>query len=170
VSRNELRSGWRRVLDSLPRFAACLVLLASASCISETGPVAVERINGNVTPFPGLANLFHDLPDGGSLNIFVAHGMAASEDQNELNLRTNIANRLGLTLDGAVEKRRLLSSTPLPTVTLDDASIWPDGYESMSPGWQCPPGDPNLPLDKCDAPYLDIAYYKGAGGGLAPVS
>jgi hypothetical protein len=134
---------------SICRLAACIALFVMTGCISSSGPVAIE----DSMPFPGLYNILNDLPAGGSLNIFVTHGMSTKQDESEPNLRQSIAKRLGLTLDGSTVQKNL--PIPQPTVTLDGQSIWPavSGYH-----WQCTNNDANF--ENCDAPYLDITTYK----------
>jgi hypothetical protein len=148
------------ILEMLRRLAACITLLYMTGCISESGSVAVEKVDGKITPFPGLANLLNALPPGGSLNIFVTHGMSTSADESEKNLRDSIAQRLQLAPAGATQQQNLPRMAMRPDVRLDGAPIWPDSYA----GWQCSGSDPSNALDKCDAPYLDVSIYRSADG------
>jgi hypothetical protein len=127
-------------------------------CIAETGPVAIE----NSHPFPGLANLLEKVPTGGSLNIFVTHGMSTKADESEADLRESIAQNLHLNPDGTQVQVSLLAD-PLrdpPDIGIDGASIWPANYNYDD--WACT-NHPNH-LDRCDGPYLDINNYKTADG------
>jgi hypothetical protein len=150
-----------RVSAMLRRLATCLALLCVAGCVSESGPVAVEQVNGKITPFPGLANLLRDLPEGGSLNVFVADGMATFQDESNPPLRGSIAQRLNLNPVYATQQLNLASMSARPDIRLDGASIWPPDYT----GWQCSGGsDPANALNMCDAPYLDVSRYQTADG------
>jgi hypothetical protein len=130
----------------LSKIRFLLPLLVLAACVS-TGPVAIE----NHQPFPGLANALADLPAGGTLHVFLIHGMRTEQDESEPNLRASIQARLGLT---EIETHQQALPMPRPEITLDGHSLWPSQNT-----WSC-----GAPLQNCDAPYLDIATYSAPGG------
>jgi hypothetical protein len=152
IRTNRLR--WLWTMKFFRRTTGCIVLVGLSGCISESGPLAVDHNR----PFPGLDNLLSSLPAGGSLNIFVTHGMSTKADESEANLRQSIQQRLGLTPVGATTQLNLMS-TP-PDVWLDGALVWPKDYT----GWHCPENDPKHPLQDCDAPYIDISTYTAPAG------
>jgi hypothetical protein len=131
----------------------CLALFALTGCFPEIGPVAVEANH----PFPGLANLLKSVPNGGSLNIFITHGMSTKADESEANLRASIAQNLILVPIGQQEQQNLIQQ--YPDIQLDGLSVWPAGYSNDE--WNCTDRRPDN-LQKCDGPYLDINRYETA--------
>ena len=134
-----------------------LVLIAGAC--TETGPVAIRGPDPQQQPsqnaFPGLANALADVPSGGSLNVFVIHGMRTSADESEPNLRDSIAKRLGLTLEAT---RQQVLPMARPEVTLHRQSLWA-GRAADGTWSPCAKQDQPGGLANCDAPYLDINTY-----------
>lgn len=125
------------------KFVVAALLLAAATalggCVTH-GPVAVAPNQA----FKGIADLLADTPEGGSLNILVAHGMRADSDQNQVDVRNHLARRLNLTLREKPEPRILLKDE-WPRVFIGGDEVW------KKEDWPR------------DAPYVDIAIYSAPG-------
>jgi hypothetical protein len=132
-------------------------LLAAGAC-TEIGPVAVKGPDPQQpshNAFPGLANLLGEVPSGGSLNVFVIHGMRTSADESEFNLRESIAKRLNLTLE---KQQQQVLPMARPDIVLHGKSLW-DGRAATGTWSPCASSQ----LGDCDAPYLDINTYTAPG-------
>ncbi|WP_374573729.1 hypothetical protein [Phenylobacterium sp.] len=123
---------------------AIMALAAAATLCgcATTGPVAIRPDQS----LKGVADLLNDTPPGGSLNILVAHGMRADEDQDQADVRGHLAQKLHLTLQGA-PRQVLLLEKERPSVRIDGNEVWKTDAD-----WGR------------DLPYVDVAIYDAPGG------
>jgi hypothetical protein len=73
--------------------------------------------------FSGLRDIVTALPPGGTLDLFLVHGMRADADQTYDDVISAINERLPIEKDGDPEKK-LLVTMDVPTVTLDGVPVF----------------------------------------------
>jgi len=111
-------------------WAQSLILSALGACASY-GPVAVDPDRS----FSGLREIVDDLPEGGTVDIFLVHGMRADAPQTYADVIGALAGRLPLGTESPssdAQPRKLVAVAP--TVTMDGIAVFnPSNWEAYRP-------------------------------------
>lgn len=111
-------------------WAQSLILAALGACASY-GPVGVDPDRS----FSGLREIVGDLPDGGTVDVFLVHGMRADAPQTYADVIGALAGRLPLgteTSASDVQPTKLVATAP--TVSMDGIAVFNSGnWEAYRP-------------------------------------
>src|SRR6267142_6973192 len=117
---------WLRPLGD---WAGCALAMLLGGCHS-LGPVGIDPPNRS---FDGLSAVAGALPDDGTLDIFLVHGMRAGTTQLYTNEIAGIVKRLGLS-SPSTPGQPIKLVNEIPTVTLDGVPVFdPSNWENFQP-------------------------------------
>jgi hypothetical protein len=103
---------------------ACSAAVLFLTACGSSGPIAVDPDRN----FAGLGAIVNDLPDGGTLDVFLVHGMRADKPQTYADVIAAVAHRLQLEEIPDAESAAPVSLVnPAPDITLDGIPVFNAG-------------------------------------------
>jgi hypothetical protein len=109
---------------SIARALACSAAALFLTACGSSGPIAVDPDRN----FAGLGAIVNDLPDGGTLDIFLVHGMRADKPQTYADVIAAVTHRLQLEeIPDAASAAPVSLVDPAPDITLDGIPVFNAG-------------------------------------------